>query len=70
MLSGLSDIYTLDEVQKILLKLSGEALMGDNSLGLITDLLNTKEIKTIVDKGVESQLYWCGNIFRAFKRRK
>ena len=52
---------------RILLKLSGESLMGDKSYGIDPDKVNefVKEIKTIYDKGVEIGLViGGGNIFR------
>ena len=52
---------------RILLKLSGEALMGDKQFGIDNDRLAqyAKEIKTIVDKGVECAIViGGGNIFR------
>ena len=53
--------------KRILLKLSGEALMGDKKFGIDNDRLAqyAKEIKTIVDKGVECAIViGGGNIFR------
>ena len=53
--------------KRILLKLSGEALMGDKQFGIDNDRLAqyAKEIKTIVDKGVECAIViGGGNIFR------
>ena len=53
--------------KRVLLKLSGEALMGDQELGISTDVINTnaKQIKEIVDLGVEvSIVIGGGNIFR------
>lgn len=53
--------------KRILLKLSGEALMGDKQFGIDNDRLAqyAKEIKTIVDKGVEcAVVIGGGNIFR------
>ena len=52
---------------RILLKLSGESLMGDKSYGIDPDKVDefVKEIKTIYDKGVEIGLViGGGNIFR------
>ncbi|MEA3466649.1 MAG: UMP kinase [Thermodesulfobacteriota bacterium] len=53
--------------KRILLKLSGEALMGDDSFGINTDVLGeiSKEIKEINDLGVEVGIViGAGNIFR------
>ena len=53
--------------KRILLKLSGEALMGDKQFGIDNDRLAqyANEIKTIVDKGVECAIViGGGNIFR------
>lgn len=53
--------------KRILLKLSGEALMGDKQFGIDNDRLAqyAKEIKTIIDKGVEcAVVIGGGNIFR------
>ena len=52
---------------RILLKLSGEALMGSDSFGINTDVLEfvAKEIKQIVDMGIEPGIViGAGNIFR------
>ncbi len=52
---------------RILLKLSGESLMGDKSYGIDPDKANEfiKEIKTVYDKGIEIGLViGGGNIFR------
>ena len=42
--------------KRILLKLSGEALMGNDSFGINTDVLDgiSAEIKEIIDLGVET----------------
>ena len=56
--------------KRILLKLSGEALMGDDSFGINTDVLGaiSKEIKEIIDFGVEVGIViGAGNIFRGVK---
>ena len=56
--------------KRILLKLSGEALMGDDSFGINTDVLGeiSKEIKEIIDLGVEVGIViGAGNIFRGVK---
>ncbi len=53
--------------KRILLKLSGESLMGDKSYGIDPDKANefVKEIKTVYDKGIEIGLViGGGNIFR------
>ena len=53
--------------KKILLKLSGEALMGDQEFGISSDVIASyaKQIKAIVDLGVEvSIVIGGGNIFR------
>ncbi|HIP40776.1 MAG TPA: UMP kinase [Desulfocapsa sulfexigens] len=56
--------------KRILLKLSGEALMGDDSFGINTDVLGeiSEEIKGIIDLGVEVGIViGAGNIFRGVK---
>ena len=56
--------------KRILLKLSGEALMGDDSFGINTDVLDSisQEIKEIIDLGVEVAIViGAGNIFRGVK---
>lgn len=53
--------------KKILLKLSGEALMGEQEFGISSDVITSyaKQIKEIVDLGVEvSIVIGGGNIFR------
>lgn len=53
--------------KKILLKLSGEALMGDQEFGISSDVITSyaKQIKEISDLGVEvSIVIGGGNIFR------
>jgi uridylate kinase len=53
--------------KRILLKLSGEALMGDQDFGISPDMLSfvAKEVKSIHDEGVEIALViGGGNIFR------
>jgi len=55
------------QYKRILLKLSGEALMGDRQYGIDPKRLDdyAKEIKTIVDKGVQVAIViGGGNIFR------
>jgi len=56
--------------KRILLKLSGESLMGDNEYGIDPKKLNeyAKEIKTVVDLGVQVAIViGGGNIFRGLK---
>ncbi|MCK5068911.1 MAG: UMP kinase, partial [Desulfocapsa sp.] len=56
--------------KRILLKLSGEALMGEDSFGINTDVLEeiSREIKEIIDLGVEVGIViGAGNIFRGVK---
>ncbi|MBT8329401.1 MAG: UMP kinase, partial [Desulfofustis sp.] len=53
--------------RRILLKLSGEALMGENSFGISTTVIDfvATEIKAVVALGVETGLViGAGNIFR------
>ena len=53
--------------KKILLKLSGESMMGDQEFGISSDVITSyaKQIKEIVDLGVEvSIVIGGGNIFR------
>jgi len=53
--------------RRILLKLSGEALMGDDSFGINTSVLDfvASEIKAVVGRGVQTGLViGAGNIFR------
>ena len=55
------------QYKRILLKLSGEALMGNRQYGIDPDRLNdyAKEIKTITDQGVQVAIViGGGNIFR------
>jgi len=55
------------EYKRILLKLSGEALMGNDSFGINTDVIDyvATEIKEIVEMGVQPGLViGAGNIFR------
>ena len=55
------------EIKRILLKLSGEALLGDQQFGVDPKVLIylAKEIKSITDKGVEVGIViGAGNIFR------
>ncbi len=56
--------------KRIMLKLSGEALMGDDSFGINNGVLQdiSSEIKGIVDLGVEVAIViGAGNIFRGVK---
>ncbi|MCF8055765.1 MAG: UMP kinase [Desulfocapsa sp.] len=56
--------------KRILLKLSGEALMGEDSFGINTDVLGaiSEEIKDIMALGVEVGIViGAGNIFRGVK---
>lgn len=53
--------------KRVLLKLSGEALMGDEEYGISTDILSflAKEVKEITKLGVEvGMVIGAGNIFR------
>ena len=53
--------------KRVLLKLSGEALMGDNDFGICPDMLNSvsNEIKDVVNLGLELCIViGGGNIFR------
>lgn len=55
------------EYKRILLKLSGEALMGDDSFGINTEIIDyvAREIQEIVAHGVEPGIViGAGNIFR------
>ena len=55
------------EYKRILLKLSGEALMGDDSFGISTDVIDfvAREIQEIVAIGVQPGIViGAGNIFR------
>lgn len=56
--------------KRILLKLSGEALMGDDAFGINTDVLGdiSKEIKDVMGLGVQVGIViGAGNIFRGVK---
>ncbi|HRP59709.1 MAG TPA: UMP kinase, partial [Vicingus sp.] len=56
--------------KRILLKLSGESLMGDKQFGIDNNRLNTyaKEIKELVQQGVEVAIViGGGNIFRGIQ---
>ena len=53
--------------KRVLLKLSGEALMGDQSYGIDSAMLDrvAREIKQITEQGVEvAVVIGAGNIFR------
>lgn len=55
------------QYKRILLKLSGEALMGEKQYGIDSDRLNeyAKEIKEVVDQGIQIAIViGGGNIFR------
>lgn len=55
---------------RILLKLSGESLMGDKQFGIDTARLQqyANDIKTVVDKGVQVAIViGGGNIFRGLQ---
>lgn len=55
------------EYKRILLKLSGEALMGDDSFGINTDVIDyvAREIQEIIEIGVQPGIViGAGNIFR------
>ena len=59
--------------KRILLKLRGEALMGDKQFGIDNGRLAqyAQEVKSIVDKGIECAIViGGGNISEAFKRKK
>ncbi|MDD3567856.1 MAG: UMP kinase [Bacteroidales bacterium] len=57
----------MNKYKRVLLKLSGEALMGNDSYGINTDVLNSYalQVKEVVDHGVEVGIViGGGNIFR------
>lgn len=59
--------------KRSLLKLSGEALMGDSDFGFHSDKLNqyAKEVKKVIDMGGQVAIViGGGNIFRGFSRMK
>jgi len=59
--------------KRVLLKLSGEALMGDKSFGFDTDVVAqyANDIKTIVDIGVEvAVVIGGGNIYRGMNEKE
>ncbi len=56
--------------KRILLKLSGESLMGQQKFGIVPDMLNhyAKQIKNLVDSGVQVAIViGGGNIFRGLQ---
>lgn len=58
---------TLPRYKKILLKLSGEALVGDQDFGISPEMINyvAEEVKAVVDLGIQIALVvGGGNIFR------
>lgn len=58
--------------KRVLLKLSGESLMGEKSFGISPDKLNhyAREIKEIVDQGIETAIViGGGNIFRGLQAK-
>jgi uridylate kinase len=58
---------SLPRFKRILIKLSGEALMGDQSFGISPDTLKyvAEEVKSVYDKGVQVAIVvGGGNIFR------
>jgi len=63
---------TAPRFRRILLKLSGEALLGANTYGIDQDVLSryAEEIKDVVDEGVEIALViGGGNIFRGVNNK-
>ncbi len=59
--------------KRVLLKLSGESLMGDQKFGIDANQLNhyAKEIKTLIDAGVELAIViGGGNIFRGLQAKE
>ena len=58
------------QYKRILLKLSGEALMGEQKFGIDTNVVvrYSREIKSLVDKGVEvAVVIGGGNIYRGIE---
>ena len=56
-----------DNIKRILLKLSGEALLGDHAFGVDPKVLNylAEEIQSVISKGIEiGMVIGGGNIFR------
>jgi uridylate kinase len=67
------DKYTRMKYKRILLKLSGESLMGDQGFGISNDMLlqYAADIKEIVESGVEVAIViGGGNIFRGIQAEK
>jgi uridylate kinase len=63
-------ILVLMQYKRILLKLSGEALMGEQKFGIDTNVVvrYSREIKSLVDKGVEvAVVIGGGNIYRGIE---
>ncbi|MCP4355433.1 MAG: UMP kinase [Proteobacteria bacterium] len=61
----------LNKSKRLLIKLSGEMLMGENEYGIDTETLQTfaSEIKQVVDKGYQvSLVIGAGNIFRGISK--
>ena len=61
------DIKTIPKYKRVLLKISGESLMGDRSYGLDPEMVNrvAREIKSAMDYGTEvCAVIGGGNIFR------
>lgn len=59
--------------KRVLLKLSGESLMGEQKFGISSDMLNyyAQEIKSIADQGVEIAIViGGGNIYRGLSAEK
>ncbi len=59
--------------KRILLKLSGESLMGDQNFGIDSKMLEhySKQIKTVIDAGVQvAVVIGGGNIFRGLQAHK
>ncbi len=57
--------------KRILLKVSGEALAGENKCGIDPDVINfvSREIKSVIDAGTEvAVVIGGGNIFRGFSK--
>ena len=64
------DIKTIPKYKRVLLKISGESLMGDRSYGLDPEMVNrvAREIKSAMDYGTEvCAVIGGGNIFRGIK---
>jgi len=65
--SSVKEEFMVTQHKRVLLKLSGEALMGDNEFGISTDVLSyvAGEVKKVVELGLEVGLViGAGNIFR------